>query len=141
MAGTNQSPSRIGLALAGGGPEGAIYEIGALRALDEALEGIDFTDVPIYVGVSAGAFIGACLANGLTPTQLARRMYSAKAGVKKIRVSSLLPKGRGALVTPGRSVRPPRDTSSVAVRSSGRSPGSRAPFRSRSSTTNRSADT
>lgn len=72
MAGTNYSPSRIGLALAGGGPEGAIYEIGALRALDEALEGIDFTAVPIYVGVSAGAFVGACLANGLTPAQLAR---------------------------------------------------------------------
>ena len=29
---------RIGLALAGGGPEGAVYEVGALRALDEALD-------------------------------------------------------------------------------------------------------
>lgn len=28
---------RIGLALGGGGPLGGIYEIGALRALDEAL--------------------------------------------------------------------------------------------------------
>ncbi len=72
MAGSNQSTSRIGLALAGGGPEGAIYEIGALRALDEALEGIDFTALPIYVGVSAGAFIGACLANGLTSAQLVK---------------------------------------------------------------------
>ena len=27
----------VGLALAGGGPEGAIWEIGALRALDEVL--------------------------------------------------------------------------------------------------------
>jgi predicted acylesterase/phospholipase RssA len=72
MAGSNQSPSTVGLALAGGGPEGAIYEIGALKALDEALEGIDFTDLPIYVGVSAGAFVGACLANRLTPTQLVR---------------------------------------------------------------------
>src|SRR5512142_715333 len=72
MAGRNQSPSKIGLALAGGGPEGAIYEIGALRALDEALDGVDFTQLPIYVGVSAGAFIGACLANGLTPGHLTR---------------------------------------------------------------------
>jgi NTE family protein len=72
MAGSNQSGSKIGLALAGGGPEGAIYEIGALRALDEALEGIDFTALPIYVGVSAGAFVGACLANGLTPAQLVK---------------------------------------------------------------------
>jgi NTE family protein len=29
-------PPRIGLALAGGGPLGAIYEIGALAALSEA---------------------------------------------------------------------------------------------------------
>ncbi len=70
MAGRNQSPSKIGLALAGGGPEGAIYEIGALRALDEALDGIDLTRLPIYVGVSAGAFVGACLANRLTPAEL-----------------------------------------------------------------------
>jgi len=76
MAGRNQSLSKIGLALAGGGPEGAIYEIGALRALDEALEGIDFTDLPTYVGVSAGAIVGACLANGLTPSHLARAVVT-----------------------------------------------------------------
>lgn len=76
MAARNQSLSKIGLALAGGGPEGAIYEIGALRALDEALDGIDFTDLPIYVGVSAGALVGACLANRLSPSQLARAVVS-----------------------------------------------------------------
>lgn len=65
---------RIGLALAGGGPEGAVYEIGALRALDEAIEGIDLNDLAVYVGVSAGAFVGACLANGITPTQLCQAM-------------------------------------------------------------------
>jgi NTE family protein len=65
---------RIGLALAGGGPEGAVYEIGALRALDEAIEGIDFNDLAVYVGVSAGAFVGGCLANGITPTQLCQAM-------------------------------------------------------------------
>ena len=36
---------RIGLALAGGGPLGAVYEIGALCALEEALEGVDFTQL------------------------------------------------------------------------------------------------
>lgn len=65
---------RIGLALAGGGPEGAVYEMGALRALDEAIEGIDFNDLAVYVGVSAGAFVGGCLANGITPTQLCQAM-------------------------------------------------------------------
>lgn len=56
-----------GVALAGGGPLGAIYEIGALVALDEALSGLDLADCDVYVGVSSGSFIAAGLANGLTP--------------------------------------------------------------------------
>ncbi|MDE2606438.1 MAG: patatin-like phospholipase family protein [Burkholderiales bacterium] len=58
---------RIALALAGGGPLGAIYEIGALCALEEALAGIAFTALDHYVGVSAGGFIAAGLANGIGP--------------------------------------------------------------------------
>ncbi|MBI5275298.1 MAG: patatin-like phospholipase family protein [Burkholderiales bacterium] len=61
---------RIALALAGGGPLGAIYEIGALCALEESLEGIDFRQLHHYVGVSAGAFIAAALANGMSPREL-----------------------------------------------------------------------
>ena len=63
-------PPRIGLALAGGGPLGAIYEIGALCALDETLTGVEFTQLSGYVGVSAGGFIAAGLANGMTPREL-----------------------------------------------------------------------
>lgn len=63
---------RIGLALAGGGPLGAIYEIGALCALDEAIPGLDLNALDGYVGVSAGGFVSAGLANGLTPRQLCR---------------------------------------------------------------------
>lgn len=62
--------ARIGLALAGGGPLGAIYEIGALCAIEEAVEGLDFTACDSYIGVSAGGFIAAGLINGLTPHQL-----------------------------------------------------------------------
>lgn len=61
---------RIALALAGGGPLGAIYEIGALCALDESLQGLSLTDLHHYVGVSAGGFIAAGLANGMTPREL-----------------------------------------------------------------------
>lgn len=61
---------KIALALAGGGPLGAIYEIGALCALDEALEGIDFAALDHYIGVSAGGFIAAGLANGISPREL-----------------------------------------------------------------------
>jgi len=62
--------ARVGIALAGGGPMGAMYELGALRALEEAVDGLDLNDVWSYVGVSAGSFIAACLANGLTTRQM-----------------------------------------------------------------------
>jgi len=61
---------RIALALAGGGPLGAIYEIGALCALDESLLGLSLTGLHHYVGVSAGGFIAAGLANGMKPREL-----------------------------------------------------------------------
>ena len=62
--------AKIGLALAGGGPLGAIYEIGALCALEDSLHGLDLTRLDHYVGVSAGGFIAAGLANGITPRAL-----------------------------------------------------------------------
>lgn len=62
--------AKIALALSGGGPLGAIYEIGALCALEESLTGIDFTALDHYIGVSAGGFIAASLANGISPREL-----------------------------------------------------------------------
>jgi NTE family protein len=68
----SQAKPRIALSLAGGGPLGAIYEIGALCALQEVLEGIDFTQLDHYIGVSAGSFIAASLANGMSPQELCK---------------------------------------------------------------------
>ncbi|HML13775.1 MAG TPA: patatin-like phospholipase family protein, partial [Xanthobacteraceae bacterium] len=68
-----------GVALAGGGPLGAIYEIGALVALDEALCGFSFVDCDVYVGVSSGSFIVAGLANGLTPQAMYRMFIASEA--------------------------------------------------------------
>src|SRR5690348_17115318 len=79
-AGRAASSQKIGLALAGGGPEGAIYEIGALRALDEAVDGLDLNNLFVYVGVSAGAFICANLANDLTTAQMCRAIVSTEPG-------------------------------------------------------------
>jgi predicted acylesterase/phospholipase RssA len=62
--------SRIGLALAGGGPLGAVYEIGALVALEESIAGLDLNAMEGYVGVSAGSFLAAGLANGMTARAL-----------------------------------------------------------------------
>jgi predicted acylesterase/phospholipase RssA len=66
------SQGRIGLAVAGGGPIGAMYELGALRALEQAIEGFDATRVDAYVGVSSGSFLAAALANGLGTAELIR---------------------------------------------------------------------
>jgi predicted acylesterase/phospholipase RssA len=63
---------RIGVALAGGGPLGISYEIGALHAIEEALEGVELTRLHAYVGVSAGAVVSACLANRLSTAELCR---------------------------------------------------------------------
>src|SRR5512137_286481 len=62
----------VGLALAGGGPLGGIYEVGALLALADSLDGIDLSDLDVYVGVSSGGFVAAALANGISPTQMYR---------------------------------------------------------------------
>jgi NTE family protein len=69
---------KIALALAGGGPLGAMYEIGVLMALDEALDGLDLNDMDVYVGVSAGSFITAGLANNLTPADIYRLFIDNK---------------------------------------------------------------
>lgn len=68
------SRSKVGLALAGGGPVGGIYEVGALAALAESIGGKTINDFDFFVGVSSGSFIAAALANGLRPDTLARML-------------------------------------------------------------------
>ena len=63
---------KLGLVCAGGGVTGAIYEIGALAAIEDRLENASLTDFDVFVGVSAGAYISALLANGVTPALLFR---------------------------------------------------------------------
>lgn len=71
---------RIALAFAGGGPLGAIYEIGALCALEDSLHGLDFNGCDHYIGVSAGGFIAAGLVNGITPRQLCESFIEDRLG-------------------------------------------------------------
>ena len=101
MSGPRLASSRIGLALAGGGPEGAIYEIGALRALDESLDGIDLNRLPVYVGVSAGAFVAACLANSLTTAQMCRAIVKPEPGEHPFVPETFLTPALGELVRGG----------------------------------------
>ena len=64
------STGKIGLVLAGGGITGALYELGALRAIDDLLLDRTVNDFDIYVGTSAGAFVSTLLANGESPENL-----------------------------------------------------------------------
>src|SRR5450759_3536069 len=56
--------SKLAIALAGGGPLGFFYQLGALHALSEAIEGRNLTEFDVYVGVSSGSLIAAALASG-----------------------------------------------------------------------------
>jgi NTE family protein len=80
-----RSASRIGLAVAGGGPIGAMYELGALRALDDAIDGLDLTNLDVYVGVSSGAFLAAGLANRMSTADMVRIFITGDADDERFR--------------------------------------------------------
>src|SRR5881396_78305 len=64
--------SKTALVLGGGGFTGGVYEIGALRALDLLAVNRTINQFDVYVGTSAGAFIGSMVANGITPEEMMR---------------------------------------------------------------------
>ncbi|WP_395377086.1 patatin-like phospholipase family protein [Marinicella sp. W31] len=66
-----KSNNKTGLALAGGGPLGGFYELGALCALQDSIETLDLTDLDVYVGVSVGSFLAAGLANDMDVQEMA----------------------------------------------------------------------
>jgi len=84
------SATRIGVAIAGGGPVGGMYELGVLRALDEAIEGLDLTNLSVYVGVSSGAFIAAALANRMSTADITRIFVTESAHDVKFRPEQFL---------------------------------------------------
>jgi NTE family protein len=98
---SHTATAKIGLALAGGGPAGSIYEIGAVRALDESIEGLDLNDLHIYVGVSAGAFISSCLANNLSTAQMCRAIVKDEPGEHPFVPENFLTPAVGELVRSG----------------------------------------
>jgi NTE family protein len=69
---TRRKQHKTALVLGGGGFTGGVYEIGALRALDLLLTNRTVNQFDVYVGTSAGAFIAALCANGVTPEEMMR---------------------------------------------------------------------
>jgi predicted acylesterase/phospholipase RssA len=64
-------PERLTLVLAGGGITGAMYEFGALHALDHFFRpGFSVNDFHIFVGTSGGAVVAAMMVNGVTPWEV-----------------------------------------------------------------------
>jgi predicted acylesterase/phospholipase RssA len=64
--------SKTALVLGGGGFTGAVYEIGALRALDLLSVNRTVNQFDVYVGTSAGSFVASLAANGVTPEEMMR---------------------------------------------------------------------
>ncbi len=75
---------KTALVLAGGGLSGAMYEIGALRAIDDILTDRTVNDFDIYVGTSAGAIVCSLLANGATPEMMLQGLSGDLPGVRPI---------------------------------------------------------
>lgn len=61
---------KLGLVLAGGAVTGGAFKLGGLKALDDYLANRRVVDFDVYVGLSAGAFLAAPLAAGITPTEM-----------------------------------------------------------------------
>src|SRR5512134_3759370 len=68
---------KTALVLGGGGFTGGVYEIGALRALDLLAVNSTVNDFDVYIGTSAGSFVGSMVANGVTPEEMMRVLNKA----------------------------------------------------------------
>ena len=95
LAARKRNP-RIALVLAGGAVTGGAYKLGGLKALDDFLVNRKTTDFDIYVGLSAGSFLAAPLAGGVTPAEMLRSLDGIVRGLHAARRARLLqPQPRG----------------------------------------------
>lgn len=99
MTATKQFPrSKTALVLAGGGLTGAVYEIGALRAIDDLLVDRTVNDFDIYVGTSAGALVSTFLAEGISPHEVMDALAGEHAVAPPIRRRDLFSLNRHDLL-------------------------------------------
>lgn len=76
---------KTALVLAGGGLTGAVYEIGALRAIDDLLVDRTVNDFDVFVGTSAGALVCTFLAQGISPHEIMDALAGEHATLPPIR--------------------------------------------------------
>jgi predicted acylesterase/phospholipase RssA len=77
-------PGKVALCMAGGGIEGMFWELGVLRALDAHLGERSVVDFDVFTGISAGAVLGAFLANGVRPAEIADALQGRPSRVSAI---------------------------------------------------------
>jgi NTE family protein len=73
--------AKTALVLAGGAISGGAFKIGGLIALNALFTNRSVTDFDSYVGLSAGAFLAAPLAAGITPGELLRSIDGRSAAI------------------------------------------------------------
>jgi NTE family protein len=78
---------RVALVLAGGAVTGGAYKLGGLKALDDFMVNRKTTDFDIYVGLSAGSFLAAPLAGGVTPVEMLKSLDGSSEDFSQLRPS------------------------------------------------------
>ena len=76
--------SKTALVLAGGGITGAVYHIGALRAIDDLLVDRTVNDFDIFVGTSSGSLIASLLTNGFSPEEMLQALGGRKTEISPL---------------------------------------------------------
>jgi predicted acylesterase/phospholipase RssA len=76
---------RIALVLAGGAVSGGAFKVGGLKALNDFLVDRKITDMDVYVGLSAGAILGASLAAGVTPDEMIKVLDGSSTRLDQLR--------------------------------------------------------
>jgi len=89
---------KVALVLAAGAVSGAAFKLGGLVAMNRFLTNRKVTDFDTYVGVSAGAFIGSFLANGLPPEELMRALNGTSLRMKQFKFYDFYSPDVGELV-------------------------------------------
>lgn len=89
---------KVAICLAGGGIEGLLYELGVLRALDACLADRSIVDLDLFCGISAGAILGALLANGIGPDEILRALDGGSNRIEPIGRWDLFEPNVGELV-------------------------------------------
>ncbi len=92
---------KTALVLAGGGLTGAVYEIGALRAIDDLLVDRSVNDFDIYVGTSAGALVCSLLANKISPEEMLKAIEGTHLGIQPLERRDIFGLNYGDLLSAG----------------------------------------